>query len=248
MTRIKQGSGPHSGAHPASRLEPLEDRIGHRFSDACLIGAALTHVSAATGARRDTYQRLEFLGDRVLGLVVSEMLYAAFPEAEEGELSRRLADLVRAESCAEVALEWGVSGYVRLGESEKQTGATKKAILGDICESIIGAVFLDAGYAAAKTVVTRAFEARMRSPRRPLRDAKTILQEWAQSRGLPTPVYSEIDRQGPDHAPEFTISVGIEGYAPAEAKGLSKRLAEQAAAANFTAREGIAATGHKGVA
>ena len=115
-------------------IAPLEARIGHSFADAHLIGLALTHVSAANAARRETYQRLEFLGDRVLGLVVADMLYAAFPDAEEGELSRRLADLVRKESCAEVALEWGVAGFVRLGESEKQTGAAKTAILGDICE------------------------------------------------------------------------------------------------------------------
>ncbi|ACB96050.1 ribonuclease III [Beijerinckia indica] len=220
-------------------LEPLETRIGHRFVEADLLTTALTHVSVTVGARRETYQRLEFLGDRVLGLVIAEMLYATFPEAEEGELSRRLADLVRKESCAEVALEWGVGPFVRLGESERQIGTTKKAILGDVCESIIGAVFLDAGYTVAQQVIVKAFDARMRSPRRPLRDAKTVLQEWAQSRGHPTPLYREICRCGPDHAPEFTISVCIPGYADAQAKGPSKRLAEQAAAAHFIEREGI---------
>jgi ribonuclease-3 len=220
-------------------LGALEARIGHRFGDESLITAALTHVSAATGQRRVTYQRLEFLGDRVLGLVVAEMLYDAFPEAEEGELSRRLAALVRKESCAEVALEWGVQAHIRLGESEKSAGTAKTAILGDVCESIIGAVFLDAGYLSARSVVTRAFEPRMRSPRRPLRDAKTALQEWAQARGLPTPAYREMSRRGPDHAPQFTIAVEIAGYALADATGGSKRLAEQAAAAAFIAREGI---------
>jgi ribonuclease III len=229
-------------------VSALETRIGHGFADSGLIVAALTHVSAVNGSRRETYQRLEFLGDRVLGLVVSEMLYEAFPLAEEGELSRRLADLVRKESCAEVALEWGVQAFVRLGDSERQTGAARTAILGDICESIIGAVFLDAGYAAAKSVVRAAFEARMRSPRRPLRDPKTALQEWAQARGLPTPLYRETARSGPDHAPEFTISVEVSGYQPAEAKGFAKRLAEQSAAANFISREGIDQGGHKGVA
>jgi len=226
----------------------LEARIGHAFAESGLIAAALTHVSAATGSRRETYQRLEFLGDRVLGLVVSEMLYEAFPTADEGELSRRLADLVRKESCAEVALEWGAQAYVRLGDSEKQGGGAKTAILGDVCESIIGAVFLDAGYGAARAVVRGAFEARMRSPRRPLRDPKTALQEWAQARGLPPPVYQEIARAGPDHAPEFTISVEVPGYQSAEAKGFAKRLAEQAAAANFIAREKIDQGGQKGVA
>jgi len=229
-------------------IGPLEARIGHSFADAHLIGLALTHVSAATAARSETYQRLEFLGDRVLGLVISDMLYAAFPDAEEGELSRRLADLVRKESCAEVALEWGVATFVRLGESEKQTGAAKTAILGDICESIIGAVFLDAGFEAAKKVVSQAFEARMRSPRRPLRDPKTALQEWAQARGLVPPVYRELGRTGPDHAPEFTIAVTVTGHEPAEAKGFSKRSAEQAAAEIFIAREGIGTDDRTGAA
>jgi ribonuclease-3 len=227
----------------------LEERIGHIFTDSGLIAAALTHVSAVTGAKRETYQRLEFLGDRVLGLVISQMLYEAFPEADEGELSRRLADLVRKESCAEVALEWGVQPLVRLGDSERQTGATKTAILGDVCESIIGAVFLDAGFLTAKAVVAAAFEPRMRSPKGPLRDPKTSLQEWAQGRGLPTPIYRETARCGPDHAPEFTISVEVPGYAQAEAKGFAKRLAEQAAAAHFIAREKIIdQSGQKGAA
>ncbi|WP_026606385.1 ribonuclease III [Methylocapsa acidiphila] len=226
----------------------LEARIGHRFADRGLINAALTHMSAVNGSRRETYQRLEFLGDRVLGLVISEMLYESFPSAEEGELSRRLADLVRKETCAEVALEWGTQAFIRLGESERQEDFTKTAILGDICESIIGAIFLDAGYAAAKGVVREAFEARMRSPRRPLRDPKTALQEWAQARGLPTPLYREIGRSGPDHAPEFTIAVEIQGFTPAVARGSAKRLAEQSAAADFISREGIEQISRKGVA
>jgi ribonuclease-3 len=220
-------------------VSALEARIGHVFADRNLIAAALTHVSAATGSKRETYQRLEFLGDRVLGLAISGMLYEAFPEAGEGELSRRLAGLVRKESCAEVALAWGVDSYVRLGEIEQQIRTPNMAILGDVCESIIGAVFLDAGYEAAKAVVIAAFGERMHAPARPLRDPKTALQEWAQARGLPTPLYRETARSGPDHAPEFTISVEVAGYRNAEAKGFAKRLAEQAAAAAFIARESI---------
>jgi len=229
-------------------LGALEARMGHRFGDRNLLTAALTHVSAASGQKRATYQRLEFLGDRVLGLVVAEMLYEAFPEAEEGELSRRLAALVRKESCAEVALAWGVQAHIRLGDSEKTAGAVKTAILGDVCESLIGAVFLDSGYRSARDVVVRAFEPKMRSPGRPLRDAKTALQEWAQSRGLPAPLYREVSRRGPDHAPQFTIAVEVVGFALAEAAGSSKRLAEQAAASTFIAREGIHQDDHKGVA
>jgi ribonuclease-3 len=229
-------------------LKAIEERVGHSFSGGKLITAALTHVSAATGRKRETYQRLEFLGDRVLGLAVSEMLYEAFPDADEGELSRRLAGLVRKESCAEAALAWGIEPYIRLGDSEKQAGAANMAILGDVCESIIGAVFLDAGYGAAKAVVAAAFGARMLSPEHPLRDPKTLLQEWAQARGLPPPLYREIARSGPDHAPEFTIAVEVSGFPRAEAKGFAKRLAEQAAAAAFITREGIGQGRQKGAA
>jgi ribonuclease III len=229
-------------------LRELEDRIGHVFSDRTLIESARTHVSAAAGRRRETYQRLEFLGDRVLALAIAEMLYEAFPDADEGELSRRLAGLVRKESCAEVALAWGVDCCIRLGEGEQPKTATRTTILGDVCEAIIGAVFLDAGYAAVKSVVARAFGERMHSPSRPLRDPKTALQEWAQARGLPPPLYRETSRSGPDHAPEFMISVEVQGYPIAEAKGLTKRVAEQAAAAAFMAREGIGQGRKKGAA
>ena len=223
-------------------FDELEGRLGHHFTNRDLMLRALTHVSADVGARSrgGTYQRLEFLGDRVLGLVVVEMLYAAFPEASEGELSRRLAELVRQESCAEVAAAWGAGANVRLGSGEAQSGGARKtAILADVCESLIGAVFLDAGYGAARDVVARAWGERMLAPRRPLQDAKTALQEWAQARGRPTPLYREIARSGPDHSPRFVIGVEVDGFAVAEGEGSSKRTAEQAAAEAFMQREGI---------
>ncbi len=235
-------------ARPDPKVKALEARIGHAFADQALIAAALTHMSASAGGKRQTYQRLEFLGDHVLGLVITEMLYKTFPGADEGELSRRLASLVRKESCADVALAWGADAVIELGEGEDPATATKVTILGDVCESIIGAIFLDSGYAAAKTIVTAAFAEKMRSPGRPLRDPKTALQEWAQARGLPPPLYRETTRSGPDHAPEFTVSVEVPGYQNAEAKGFAKRLAEQAAAAAFIAREGIGQVGQKGAA
>jgi ribonuclease III len=235
-------------ARQDQRLKALEERIGHVFADRALIAAALTHVSASAGGRRETYQRLEFLGDHVLGLVISEMLYETFPDADEGELSRRLASLVRKESCADVALGWGAGTVIELGGGEDPATASRVTILGDVCESIIGAIFLDAGYAAAKKVVRAAFAEKMRAHGRPLRDPKTALQEWAQARGLPPPLYRETTRSGPDHAPEFTVSVEVPGYPNAEAKGFAKRLAEQAAAAAFIAREGIGRGGQKGAA
>ncbi len=223
-------------------LAALQARLGYTFRDPGLLARALTHIGAA-GHRAETYQRLEFLGDRVLGVCVSAMLYAAYPEAEEGELSRRLADLVRRETCAAVATEWAVDAHIRLGPGEKTSASLKRALLGDLCESILGAVFLDGGLPAASTLVERGFAARMRAPSRALRDPKTMLQEWAQARALATPSYRELTRHGPDHAPEFTVAVSVERHASAEARGSSKRAAEQAAAAAFMAREGIAPAG-----
>ena len=219
-------------------LGTLEARLGHVFAEKAFLGLALTHIGAAA-SRPASYQRLEFLGDRVLGLAIAAMLYAAFPEADEGDLSRRLADLVRRESCAEVAAEWGVEPHIRLAPGERTSAALRRAILGDVCEAIIGAVYLDGGMSAAGALVERAFAGRMRAPRR-LRDAKTTLQEWAQAKGLAVPVYREVARRGPQHAPQFTVAVAIDGFADAEATGASKRVAEQAAAATFMSREAIA--------
>jgi ribonuclease-3 len=220
----------------------LEERIGYRFSDAALLDCALTHISALKGARNraGSYQRMEFLGDHVLGLVISDMLYRGFPKADEGELSRRLADLVRKETCAEIALTIELGAAIRLGASEANAGARKRpAILADVCEALIGAVYLDGGYPAALNLVERLWQERMRAKTQPLRDPKTVLQEWAQARGLPTPAYREIERSGPDHDPEFRVAVQLPALAPAEGWGRSKRAAEQAAAAAMLAREGV---------
>ncbi len=225
----------------ASELSALEAAIGHTFADPALLRNALTHVSAASAraGRGDSYQRLEFLGDRVLGLAISDMLIALFPAAEEGELSRRLAELVRKDSCADVAARWNIGQHLKLGVGESASVRLNRTILSDVCEAIFGAVFLDAGYLAARAVVERAFGEAVRVPRRPLRDAKTALQEWAQGRGLAAPTYGIVERNGPDHAPEFRIAVTVEGMKEAQATGASKRLAEQAAAERFLLREGI---------
>jgi len=220
----------------------LEDRISYRFSDAAMLECALTHISALKGARNraGSYQRLEFLGDHVLGLVISDMLYRAFPKADEGELSRRLADLVRKETCAEIARTIDLGAAIRVGSSEANAGArTRPAILADVCEAVIGAVYLDGGYKAAEGLVERLWQVRMSAKTQPLRDPKTVLQEWAQARGLPTPAYREVARSGPDHSPEFRVAVQLPAFAPAEGSGRSKRAAEQAAAAAMLAREGV---------
>lgn len=220
-------------------LSRLEDRLGHRFADRSLLETALTHMSADP-RRLSSYQRLEFLGDRVLGLSIADMLFTTFPQAEEGDMSRRLADLVRKETCAEVAAAWDLGAHLRLGDGEILAGARKnKAILADACEAVIGAVFIDGGYGAARKLVEGGFGQRLLQPATPLRDAKTALQEWAQGQGHPTPTYAERGRSGPDHAPIFRIVVRIGALAEAEAEGRSKRLAEQAAAEAFLRRQGL---------
>jgi ribonuclease-3 len=209
-----------------------------------LLDGALTHISALSGKNRvDSYQRLEFLGDHVLGLVVSDLLFRGFPNADEGELSRRLADLVRKETCADVARSIDLGAAIKLGASEANAGGRERiAILADVCEALIGAVFLDGGYQSAVAVVEQLWGERLRTPASPVRDPKTALQEWAQARGLPTPSYREIARTGPHHDPEFRVAVLLPELTPAEGLGRSKRAAEQAAAAALLSREGVEAS------
>ena len=232
----------------AQRKRDLEARIGYSFSEPALLESALTHISALSGKTRSaSYQRLEFLGDHVLGLVVSDMLYRAFPKAAEGELSRRLADLVRKETCADIARAIDLGSAIKLGVSEANAGGQRRvAILADVCEALIGAVFVDGGYPAAAAMVERLWGERMLKPVRPLRDPKTVLQEWAQGRGLPTPSYREIERSGPHHDPVFRVVVELPDMAPAEGQGRSKRAAEQAAAAALLAREHVPAVNADG--
>jgi ribonuclease-3 len=222
-------------------IEDLEARIGHVFSDKTLIKGALTHVSALGTARRaQTNERLEFLGDRVLGLAIAELLFEKFPKAEEGEMSRRFADLVRKETCANVARRWDVGPHLHVGPSEVRSGGRERTtILGDACEALIAAVFLDAGYDVARALVFRGFADLIVETLPPVVDPKSVLQEWAQGRGLPTPLYREVSRTGPDHKPQFVIAVEVQGFASAEASGASKRFAEQSAAQVFLQREGL---------
>jgi ribonuclease III len=234
----KQGSS----AKKTAALNALETRIGHKFAKRAGLVTALTHVSALSQAKRnraDSYQRMEFLGDHVLGLVISDMLYKAFPKADEGELSKRLADLVRRETCAEVARSLGLAEDIKLGAVGNAAAAARlrESVLGDICEAVIGAIYLDGGYPAAAAFVERHWTERMHKNRRPMRDAKTALQEWAQSRALPTPVYREIERTGPHHDPHFRVAVTLPGLEPAEGVGSNKRAAEKNAALAMLARE-----------
>jgi ribonuclease III len=223
-------------------LGELELTLGVKFTNRALLEKALTHLSAIKGekARLESYQRFEFLGDRVLSLCVTAMLLKQFPQSEEGDLSCRLADLVRASTCYEIAREWDLGKFMRLGRGEAQSGSRKNfSILADMCEAVIGAMYTDQGHDAVFGCIQRAWHERMVNPHRPLRDAKTVLQEWAQGKALPSPVYRDEGRIGPDHSPKFEVSAIVQGFEPAQAKGKSKRVAEQAAAEVWLRREGV---------
>jgi ribonuclease-3 len=219
----------------------LEKKIGHRFKDKSLLVQALTHVSAiGDGKLKISYQRLEFLGDHVLGLAISDLLSREFPSAQEGELSQRLSDLVRKETCAELGLELDLGSYVYFGQHELQSGGRKKkTILADVCEAVIGAVYLDGGFKAAAKFIEKYWRPRALAPGRELRDAKTRLQEWAQKQGLPPPSYRQVERKGPDHKPVFRIVVDVEGLATGEGVGTTIRDAQRAAAEAALQGQGI---------
>lgn len=207
------------------------DRLGHQFAKPDLLLRAVTHASMVS-PHRDDNQRLEFLGDRVLGLVMAEALLQADPFAPEGLLAPRFNALVRRETCADVARQIDLGAVVKLGRSEMKSGGRRKeALLADAMEAVIAAVYQDAGFDAARAVVRNLWGARIGNVADDARDAKTALQEWAQARGETPPTYIEVARSGPDHQPIFTIAVQLASGAMETATAGSKRQAEQAAAA-----------------
>lgn len=214
-----------------SEFAPLEDLLGHRFARRDLLLEALTHGSLEGAVRRD-YQRLEFLGDRVLGLIVAGDLLARHPDADADGLARRLNELVREETLAAVATEIGLGRYLRLSKSEDgQGGRAKPAILADVCEALIAALYLDGGMAAAENFVRKHWAAPSATLASSVpKDPKSALQEYAQARGRKPPVYAVLEASGPDHAPRFRVEARIAGLAPAVGEGGSKRAAETAAA------------------
>ncbi len=223
-------------------LDAVERRAGYTFQDRGHLLTALTHASAVGDARiaaSETYQRLEFLGDRVLGLVVAEMLVDAFPAATEGELSTRLADLVRKETCAEVAeaLDLGPAVIFGGNRAQKKTLQTVN-VLGDVCEALIAAIYLDGGFEAARTFVSTQWRDRMLGAEAVARNAKTALQEWAQAHGHGTPTYEIAQRSGPDHAPTFAVTVNVGKLPSGRGEGRNRREAEQEAATGVLLREG----------
>ncbi|MEJ1993235.1 MAG: ribonuclease III [Maritimibacter sp.] len=217
-------------------LKAFSGRIGHSFSQPELLVRALTHGSISSETRPDN-QRLEFLGDRVLGLVMAEALLAADTKASEGQLAPRFNALVRKEACADVAREVDLGAVLKLGRSEMMSGGRRKqALLGDAMEAVIAAVYLDGGFEAAREMILQLWGKRIDTVEADARDAKTSLQEWAQARKQTPPKYVETGRTGPDHAPVFTISVRLDNGEEASATAPSKRAAEQAAAKALLSR------------
>ncbi len=221
-------------------LAALEERIGYQFEDPTLLRRALTHGSQALAQGEIGYERLEFLGDRVLGLAISDMLYHRYPAEPEGDLAVRLNGLVRAETCAAVARDLKIGDALWMTKGEDKAGARDRgSILADACEAVIAALYLDGGISVARTFIEAWWSPLLEAMKAPPRDAKTVLQEWAQANKKGLPAYAAVGRSGPDHAPEFQIELSVKGLAPVKAVGPSKRAAEQAAAEMLLAREGI---------
>jgi ribonuclease III len=219
-------------------LGELYERIGYTVSDEQLINRALTHASHGAPGRTKDYERLEFLGDRVLALVAADELYRRFPEAGEGDLSRRLNLLVRQESCTEVAQRLELGKYIRWGNRTNDI-ASNPRVLADACEALIAAVYLDGGLEPARRFILRHWHDLFARAAAVGKDPKTALQEWALAKGLPVPVYYEETRRGPDHLPVFVMMVEVEGFPPTSGEGPNKRAAEQTAAEAFLARQAV---------
>ena len=219
-----------SGCDPAE----LEEILGYRFNDSGLLTRALTHSSLKNSGNDASYERLEFLGDRVLGLIIAELLIDEFPDSAEGKLAPRLASLVSGRTLANVARNLGLAKFILMTDGEAAAGTNERdSVLADCCEAIIGSVYRDGGLDAATTLVRRYWIPLLVEVEP--RVSKSELQEWVQGRGLPLPRYTVVDRQGPAHAPEFTIELKIATEDPILATGTSKQAAEQAAAAEMLA-------------
>ena len=215
--------------------DTLSQKLGYAFQDQALLKRALTHASADAVTSNE---RLEFLGDRVLGLIVAEKLHALYPHDAEGALALKFNALARGAACARAAMDAGLAEHVILANSEKSAGGRDKpAILSGVCEAVIAALYLDGGMTAAKNFVERYWAQQFDELGHDMRDAKTRLQEWAQARGKESaaPVYDMKERAGPDHAPRFVVEAVVSGFDPVRGEGGSKRQAEQDAAGKLLA-------------
>lgn len=220
-----------SGEAPLARTAPLDwakTALGHQFRDPALLIQALSHASL----KGRSYERLEFLGDRVLALVIGAWLYERYPEESEGRLGRRLAEIVRLEACADVARVIGASDQIRVERSAALAGVHQRTtVLGDVCEALIGALYLDGGLVAARRFIRAQWQPLVEAAQSAVKDPKSALQEWAMGRGQAAPTYELTERSGPDHAPRFRVRVSVKGHPPVEAEGLTKQEAQKRAAA-----------------
>ena len=233
-TRLRSKGKVDAPTLSDERLKALQEALGYRFKDAALIVRALTHPSAVQGgdAIRDSNQRLEFLGDRVLNLVIAERLIERRKTESEGDLAPRLNRLVKKGACAEAVRHMKLQGYVLLSDGEEAAGwRARESTLGDACEAIIGAIYQDGGLGPARKFIEKAWAPQFASAPAETKDPKTLLQEWAQGQGLPLPDYGVLSRSGPDHEPLYEIEARVEGRGTAVATGPSKREAERSAAA-----------------
>ena len=230
-----------------AKLTDFQDQMGYHFKDIWRLERALTHASVRVANRsrshnqrevRNDYERLEFLGDRVLGLVIAELLWAADLMATEGDLARRYNHLVRKQACARVARALNIGDYIIMSHAEEDNGGRRKGtILGDACEALLGAIFVDGGFEEARRFIRKHWAPLIDEMPSDAVDPKSALQEWAQAKGMSLPRYRELARSGPDHEPIFTAQVTLEDLPPAEGQGASKRAAEQAAADAMLRRE-----------
>jgi len=222
-------------------IKGLETTLGYRFKSRAVLERALTHASTRSDqSKGEDNERLEFLGDRVLGLAIAELLIERDPKASEGALARRFNRLVRKETCARVGRSINLGPLMVLSSAEDDSGGRDKdTILADAIEALLAAIFLEAGFAVVRDVIRLLWSPLLDGLPETVADAKSMLQEWAQGQGLPLPRYVEIERKGPDHAPVFTTEVSIDGKKPARGSGANKRAAEQAAASAMLAREGV---------
>ena len=225
----------------ARKPTDLEKALGYAFRNRTLFEQALTHASVRSGqAARGDNERLEFLGDRVLGLAIAELLTEANPGMSEGDLAKRFNRLVRGATCAAIARKIDLGASLILSDSEADSGGrAKETILADAIEALLGALFIEAGFDEARSVVRRLWAEELEQLPHSTVDPKSALQEWAQGRGLALPRYVEVARSGPDHKPHFVSEVRIAGCTPTQGEGTSKRAAEQAAASELLVREGV---------
>lgn len=218
--------------------QQLAEKVGYLFTDLSLLKTALTHGSSNRNVT--DYQRLEFLGDRVLSLVVAEALYRQHTEENEGQMATRHSSLVRGDACAEVGEQLGIGDHIILGVSERKKGIQRmRSVLGDVVEALIGGIYLDGGLEAARAFILNGWSEALQRPQALEKDPKTFLQEWALGQAFSLPRYEVIHRTGPEHQPEFTVALAVGPFSAAEGRGPSRQSAEMAAARVFLQREGL---------